>query len=448
MYKKIRYAAWFASALLKKYRVHVSVGLLIGAVSFIGLPWLIRHVAIFKPVQQIGIIGRVTSAELPLSIQRRLSIGLTTISENGTASPGLAKSWQVSEDGKTYTFTINDSLVWHDNTHVVSKDIAYSFKDVEISYPDDTHLVIKLSDPFAALPVVVSRPVFKTNTSKIIGVGKYQVNKIHNNGAFIETLTLTTPDSSLPTLKYSFFATQSIAKTAFKLGVIDSIIDVSDISDLESWSNVIVRGDARIDKYVAVFFNTQSPNFIGASGKNLRLALAYATDKSMYSKNERALGPISLSSWGYNPDIKAYDKDIAHAKDLLKKVEKIPEEITLTTLPMYLPLAERIQSDWNQVGIKSKIQVVQDIPETFEALLIAQAIPQDPDQYNLWHSTQTSTNLTQLQSPRIDKLLEDGRKTLNQKDRKKIYLDFQRYLLEESPAIFLYYPKTFSLYRR
>jgi ABC-type transport system substrate-binding protein len=61
----------------------------------------------------------------------------------------------------------------------------------------------------------------------------------------------------------------------------------------------------------------------------------------------------------------------------------------------------------------------------------------DPDQYLFWHSTQTKTNLTQTNNPKIDKLLEEGRQTFDQQERKKIYQEFQKILLEECPAIFL-----------
>ena len=70
----------------------------------------------------------------------------------------------------------------------------------------------------------------------------------------------------------------------------------------------------------------------------------------------------------------------------------------------------------------------------------------DPDQYTLWHSRQP-TNITNYKNLRIDKLLEDGRQTSNQNDRKIIYNDFQKYLIDDMPAIFLYFPYTFSLTR-
>ncbi|MCS7092795.1 MAG: peptide-binding protein, partial [Patescibacteria group bacterium] len=74
-------------------------------------------------------------------------------------------------------------------------------------------------------------------------------------------------------------------------------------------------------------------------------------------------------------------------------------------------------------------------------------IPLDPDQYSLWHSMQTESNISKYANPRIDKLLEDGRVTIDIQERKKIYLDFQRFLLEDAPCVFLYHPEYYSIVR-
>ncbi|HLD24400.1 MAG TPA: hypothetical protein VJB96_00640, partial [Patescibacteria group bacterium] len=77
----------------------------------------------------------------------------------------------------------------------------------------------------------------------------------------------------------------------------------------------------------------------------------------------------------------------------------------------------------------------------------AQDVPSDPDQYPFWHSTQSQTNVTGYSNVKIDKLLEDGRSELDQEKRKLIYADFQRRLVEDAPAIFLYYAKLYSIKR-
>ena len=45
-----------------------------------------------------------------------------------------------------------------------------------------------------------------------------------------------------------------------------------------------------------------------------------------------------------------------------------------------------------------------------------------------------------ISSPKLDKLLEDARKTLDPKVRAEKYVEFSKHLLDESPAVFLYYP--------
>ena len=50
-------------------------------------------------------------------------------------------------------------------------------------------------------------------------------------------------------------------------------------------------------------------------------------------------------------------------------------------------------------------------------------------------------------NPKIDKLLEDGRKENNKEERKEIYHDFQRFLVEDCPAVFLHELATYSISR-
>lgn len=62
-------------------------------------------------------------------------------------------------------------------------------------------------------------------------------------------------------------------------------------------------------------------------------------------------------------------------------------------------------------------------------------MPKDPDQYILWHSDQVN-NIVRYKNLRIDKLLEDGRSVTNINERKEIYSDFQKYLMDDLPASF------------
>jgi peptide/nickel transport system substrate-binding protein len=72
----------------------------------------------------------------------------------------------------------------------------------------------------------------------------------------------------------------------------------------------------------------------------------------------------------------------------------------------------------------------------------------DPDQYNLWHSLKVNypdLNLSGYEYERVDILLEDARKTNSITTRQTKYAQFQRYLMGDAPALFLYHP-TFVFY--
>jgi len=179
------------------------------------------------------------------------------------------------------------------------------------------------------------------------------------------------------------------------------------------------------------------------SGKEIRQALSYAIDKNSFNK-KRAISPISENSWPFNPQVKTYEYDLDRAKELIKN----QFELNFVTSPNLINTAETIKKYWEELGITVNLSSSPFIPEEFDAFLATYEIPTDPDQYGLWHSTQTTTNISKYNDPRIDKLLEDGRLELSEIARKKIYLDFQRFLLEDAPAVFLYYPNSYNILRK
>jgi peptide/nickel transport system substrate-binding protein len=255
-------------------------------------------------------------------------------------------------------------------------------------------------------------------------------------------------DSSDNKKEIHFYPTQDRAKLAFKLGEVDTLEDLLDPSPFETWETVNVISEVNRNRYVAVFFNNEDPIL---SSKELRQALSYAVDKSVMPA-ERALGPISPDSWAYNPQIKTYDYNKERAIELIKKMDKNSLknlDLKLVTTPALLPIAETIEKYWEEVGITTTVQVSSVVPSEFQAFLVIYDIPKDPDQYITWHSSQDETNIARYtKNQRIDKLLEDGRLEMREEERKKIYFDFQRFLLEDAPAIFLYHPYSYTIERK
>ncbi len=52
--------------------------------------------------------------------------GLTRFMADGSVVPGLAKSWEISDDGLVYTFTLQDGVTFHDGTTMDADDVKFS----------------------------------------------------------------------------------------------------------------------------------------------------------------------------------------------------------------------------------------------------------------------------------------------------------------------------------
>lgn len=440
--RTLRYWTHFTLLFLKRFKAILFFGVIVGLFVFI---FLLFYMPKFFETDSrtIGVTGRYHVDELPNFVLEDIGDGLTTLSDDGTPEPSLASSWSISDDGKTWTFVLKDNLTWQDGKDLKSQDITYSFEDVTISYPDEKKIEFKLESPFSPFPTILSKPVFKKG---LLGTGNWSVHKISLTSNFVQEILLVDKEGERKKIK--FYPTQERTKLAYKLGKIDEIVELIDPAPFNEWNTSEVKSTINKSRLVVVFFNNEDPTF--KDNKRLRQALSYAIDKNSLGP-ERALGPISPSSWGYNPQIKGYDYSPERAKELLKE---LPEEtlasidIKLTTTPTLLPVAEKIEKYWEDIGINTTVMVLSDVPSDFQAFLAMYDIPKDPDQYSTWHSTQTVTNISRYNNPRIDKLLEDGRLEQDTTKRKKIYLDFQRFLLEDAPAIFLYHPYSFSVTRK
>lgn len=438
--KNIRYIIRLITAFTSRFKAIFLIGIVIGVAVFFSVR-IIYPLLFLNKTQIVGLTGRYNTSNLPFEILDLISDGLTDIDDTGSVTPSLAKSWYSPDKGKTWIFTLKDDIYWQDGEKIVSEDIVYEFSDVTIEKPDDKTIIFKLEDPYSPFPTIVSKPTFKKG---LLGTNSYKVKDIILSGGIIQKLVLQNEDKNK--IIYKFYPTEELTKLAFKLGEVERIDNVFLLSPFDGWKTVKVNEKKDIDKVVVIFFNTQDPLL---SDKTIRQALTYALDKKALS-GERALSSIAPDSWAYNSQVKKYSYSTERANEL---IENLPDElkeslsIKLVSTPILLPIAEKVSSYWREIGVETVVQVTSIIPDEYQAYITLLDIPKDPDQYSLWHSTQENTNISKLSSPRIDKLLEDGRSELNFEDRKKIYLDFQRFLLEDLPAAFLYYPVTYSIER-
>ncbi len=223
--------------------------------------------------------------------------------------------------------------------------------------------------------------------------------------------------------------------------------------------------------YTYLGYNLKNPLF---TDKRVRQAISYAVNKDeiisgvLLGLGKPATGPYKHGTWAYNDKVKIYNYDPAKARELLKQagltdanndgvLEKDGKTFEFEILTNQgnetrQKCAEIIQRQLKEVGISVKIRIVEwsafvtDFinKRRFDAVILGWTIPLDPDAYDVWHSSKTSPeelNFVSYKNPEADEMLEKGRSTFNQAERKKYYDRFQEILAEDQPYTFLYVPE-------
>jgi len=250
----------------------------------------------------------------------------------------------------------------------------------------------------------------------------------------------------------------------------------------------------------ALFFNQEIEIL---KNKEIKQVLAYAINKNQIISDDLngeariVQGPILSSSFAYNNEIKKYNFDIEEAKKILDEdgweIEKVSQEdlaiaeenkenededlkedalekllvgegqwlkkdgkylvLNLTTVEIdeNIKIANRIQEYWQSIGVKTNLNIVSPveiqpeiiIPRKYDVLLYGQILGNDPDLYVFWHSSQASEiglNLSNYENKDLDKILEEARLSSDTEFRKEKYYEFQKIILDDLPAVFLYSP--------
>lgn len=442
---------WLLKAYFKKWRKTILISFAVGLIVFFLLKFVVNYfipLIPFTQQQTIGMVGAYTIDTLPSDILTKISKGLVYADKNDLPKPDLAKSWEVKNSGKTYIFHLKDNLKFSDGTEFTSDEINYSFSDVDVQRPNKDTIIFNLKSSYSPFLLTVSRPVFKDG---FVGIGDYKVQSVNINGSFVQSISLVSLKDRAKEIIYQFYPTEEALKTAYALGNVTEITGVRDLSfngaSLADYKNTTITKSVDDSKLVTIFYNTQDKDL---SDKRLREALAYAMPDT-FIQGQRNYGPFQPNSWVNQTGLTTYSQDFEHAKLLLGESANSSQssslKLELQTFPQYEKLAYQIKSLWQKIGIKTDVKIVDTFPSNFQVFLGEYAVSKDPDQYTLWHSA-SQNNITQYKNLRIDKLLEDGRQTTDISQRETIYADFQKYLLDDPPATFLYFPYEYDITRK
>jgi peptide/nickel transport system substrate-binding protein len=222
--------------------------------------------------------------------------------------------------------------------------------------------------------------------------------------------------------------------------------------------------------YVYMGYNLRHPLF---GDRRIRQALTAAINKDelvqgvLFGMGQKAHGPIVPGRWAYNSLVKDIAYDPQHAAELLAQAgwkkknsdgilvkDGKPFSFTILTNQgnqQRLLTAQIIQQRLKFVGIDVKIRIVEwatFLKEfvdkgNFEVVMLGWSTGQDPDMYDVWHSSKTNPgelNFIGFKNPEVDRLLVEGRSTFDIEKRKKAYFRIQEIMAEEQPYTFLYVP--------
>ena len=325
--------------------------------------------------------------------------------QDTTVEAGLAKEWEVSEDGLTYTFKLQEGVKFHDGTDFNAEAVVKNFerwsagaKDTFYYYnsmfraegqdlitsveaTDEKTVVVTLARPQApflkniamAAFGIASPTAFEANPDTFgdnpVGTGSFKFVEWKRNESITLEKNTEYWQEGLPKLDKIIFRSipdNSARLNALTTGEID-LADGINPSDAEQ-----IKGNADLQLIERPSMNI---GYLGLTAtrapfdnKLVRQAVNYAIDKQAIvdaffeGYADVAVNPMPSSVSGYNDEITGYEYNPEKAKELLAEAGYDGKEIELWAMPVprpYMPdgqkIAEAIQKNLADVGIPAKI---------------------------------------------------------------------------------------------
>ena len=432
--------------------------------------------------------------------------GLVKYDKNYNIIGDLAESWDIENEGKLLRFHLRKDVTWHDGEKFDAHDVMFTYKTIidpktptayggkyklvkQARLIDKNTIEFTYDKPLAPALIswgalqmlpehllkgkdISSSPLTRTP----VGTGPFKFKK-WKTGANITLETNETYFDEKPYIlgiNYRVIPDQNTQFMELKAGNID-IMGLSPLqylrqTDKPAFVNMYAKYKFLADGYTYLGFNLNRKPFDDC---RIRQAIAYAINKQEIIKGvllglgEEATGPYKPGTPWYNPGVAKYpyepEKTLAILKELGFEdhdgdgiVDKDGKPFSFTIITnqgnaLREKTAQIIQQRLKTVGIGVKIRIIEWTvflkeyvnPGNFDAVILGWNILQDPDLYNVWHSSNTvkgGLNFIGYKDPEVDDLLEKGRHTFDTEKRRKCYFRIQEIMAEQQPYVFLYVP--------
>ncbi len=443
----------------------------------------------FSPTNLDPRIGTDAQSEF---IDELLFDPLVRKDQNFNLVPGAAERWEIP-DPQTYIFHLRTGIRFHDGRPLTAKDVKWTldtmrdgslrtikgatYKLVDrVDAPDDLTVVVHLTEPFAPLLWNLSEGAFGIVP---YGSGKDFRNNPIGSGPF--RFVRNDPDSQVVIARNDDYWGERARVEGIRFAVVPDATTralelrkgSADLAAANSFPPDMVRALAR-DRDLTVqrhpgtslaylAFNLRDPILRDV---RVRQALAYAVDRGtilhhlLGDSGRLAASVLPPEHWAYDADVASYSYDPEKANALLDAAgyprgkDGVRFHLTMKTSTDETArlLAAVLQQQLRQAGIALDIRSFEFA--TFYADVIKGAFQlyslrwigyanQDPDIFeDAFHSASfppKRANRGYYSNPELDRLVEEGRRTLDQQQREKIYAQVQRILARDLPYIDLWY---------
>lgn len=414
----------------------------------------------------------------------------------------LAREWDISDDGTVYTFTLQDNIMFSDGEPLTAEDIEFTLLSIlapdtaspyvtrfqsiagateyiegtadtieGLEVVDDQTIRMTLTEPNAAfitnlrwlrpLPKhllegksVKDDPFFQSP----VGAGPFQFESWQVGQDFVVTRNPNYWQEGLPYLDGFTHRTIADAQT---------LVVALETGEIEGSNYALPTQTetlAAVDTLVIETRPFDIPDGWAFSAKNrpelgdarVRRAIAMALDMETFANDfllglgEPGLGPIAPVNWAHDPDLEPIPYDPEGAQALLE--EAGVSDLTITVMTN---AGNVLREDWvtftqaslEQIGITVEpnlaewTQVVEAATNgTFEVLCPTwSGATIDPDELYLTMHSNEPRNVYGYSNPEVDRLLEEGRTTIDIEQRKEIYSQVQQILMEDVPCFWAWY---------
>lgn len=411
--------------------------------------------------------------------------GLVKPSKDGTMVPAVASEYQMDAEGKVYTFTLRDHVVFHNNKEVTAEDVIYSIKrcagllpdqDPEVKVEsalsviqtvekkDDRTVVITLKEPnteiLGFLTCAIIPEDYKEQAKKPVGTGPYcfvsyeplsefvverfenyygekpyldkAVFKIcaSNDAAFMELLS-----GSIDIFPYltDEQASQLTQDYKLEIGASNLVQAMFLNNDFEPFQNVTVRQALcnAIDRYELLD--------IVAGGKGNIIGSNMIPNFGVYY--EKSLEGV----YPYQPEA---------AKALLKEAgydETHPLSFTITVPSNYdfhVATAQVLVEQLRRIGVKAEIKLVEwsawltDVyrGRNYEATVVGLDGALAPSDFLKRYRSTASNNFINYKSDAFDVLFDETLASVDEQKKIEGYKNLQKILTQDAASVYLQDP--------